>query len=185
MREAHEKQGSARPRLRRPLHPHHHRHPSHPCSWTTYLGNLQSPRYVDREAGCFGSIPPSTGGHMSINPAPLKLEIILGSVREGRFGPTVGNWYLEQARPARRVRGWLSRPGRLHDSQRVRGASAQGRVRAPARSGRRGRHHHPRVQPQLSGVPEDRHRRGAEVRLDRQAGRLRLVWRHERWPASG
>jgi NAD(P)H-dependent FMN reductase len=35
---------------------------------------------------------------MSINPAPLKLEIILGSVREGRFGPTVGNWYLEQAR---------------------------------------------------------------------------------------
>jgi NAD(P)H-dependent FMN reductase len=29
---------------------------------------------------------------------PLKLEIILGSVREGRFGPTVANWYAEQAR---------------------------------------------------------------------------------------
>ena len=35
---------------------------------------------------------------MSIDLAPLKLEVILGSVREGRFGPTVGAWYTEQAR---------------------------------------------------------------------------------------
>ena len=30
--------------------------------------------------------------------APLKLEIIMGSVREGRFGPIVGTWYSERAR---------------------------------------------------------------------------------------
>ncbi len=35
---------------------------------------------------------------MGIDSAPLKLEVILGSVREGRFGPIVGNWYAEQAR---------------------------------------------------------------------------------------
>lgn len=28
---------------------------------------------------------------------PLKLAVILGSVREGRFGPTVANWFVEQA----------------------------------------------------------------------------------------
>jgi NAD(P)H-dependent FMN reductase len=27
----------------------------------------------------------------------LKLAVILGSVREGRFGPTVANWFVEQA----------------------------------------------------------------------------------------
>lgn len=35
---------------------------------------------------------------MSFAPAPLKLEIILGSVREGRFGTVVSNWYADQAR---------------------------------------------------------------------------------------
>lgn len=35
---------------------------------------------------------------MSIAPAPLKLEIILGSVREGRFGHLVSTWYAGQAR---------------------------------------------------------------------------------------
>lgn len=34
---------------------------------------------------------------MVIDLAPLKLEIILGSVREGRFGSTVGNWYTDRA----------------------------------------------------------------------------------------
>ena len=29
---------------------------------------------------------------------PLQLAVILGSVREGRFGPTVGNWFVRQAR---------------------------------------------------------------------------------------
>ncbi len=28
----------------------------------------------------------------------LQLRIIIGSIREGRFGPTVAHWYLEQAR---------------------------------------------------------------------------------------
>lgn len=32
-----------------------------------------------------------------IDSAPLKLEIILGSVREGRFGPVVGTWYTSRA----------------------------------------------------------------------------------------
>ena len=31
--------------------------------------------------------------------APLKLSIIIGSVREGRFGPKVAHWYHEQAKP--------------------------------------------------------------------------------------
>ena len=29
---------------------------------------------------------------------PLRLAIIIASTREGRFGPTVGNWFAEQAR---------------------------------------------------------------------------------------
>ncbi|WP_067535258.1 NADPH-dependent FMN reductase [Nocardia crassostreae] len=29
---------------------------------------------------------------------PLRLAVIIGSVREGRFGPVVANWYAEQAR---------------------------------------------------------------------------------------
>jgi NAD(P)H-dependent FMN reductase len=29
---------------------------------------------------------------------PLQLAVILGSVRQGRFGPTVGNWFVRQAR---------------------------------------------------------------------------------------
>lgn len=33
-----------------------------------------------------------------LDSAPLKLEVILGSVREGRFGPVVSTWYTEQAR---------------------------------------------------------------------------------------
>lgn len=30
--------------------------------------------------------------------APLKLAVIIGSVREGRFGPVVARWFAEQAR---------------------------------------------------------------------------------------
>ncbi|WP_067462354.1 NADPH-dependent FMN reductase [Nocardia amamiensis] len=30
--------------------------------------------------------------------APLKLAVIIGSVREGRFGPVVATWFTEQAR---------------------------------------------------------------------------------------
>ncbi|WP_039800063.1 NADPH-dependent FMN reductase [Nocardia araoensis] len=30
--------------------------------------------------------------------APLKLAVIIGSVREGRFGPVVASWFTEQAR---------------------------------------------------------------------------------------
>ncbi|MGW0436544.1 NADPH-dependent FMN reductase [Micromonospora sp. NPDC003197] len=29
---------------------------------------------------------------------PLQLAVIVGSVREGRFGPTIGNWFVRQAR---------------------------------------------------------------------------------------
>ncbi len=29
---------------------------------------------------------------------PLRLVVIIGSTREGRFGPTVANWFTEQAR---------------------------------------------------------------------------------------
>jgi NAD(P)H-dependent FMN reductase len=29
---------------------------------------------------------------------PLRLVVIIASTREGRFGPTVGNWFVEQAR---------------------------------------------------------------------------------------
>lgn len=29
---------------------------------------------------------------------PLRVAIIIGSTREGRFGPTVGTWFVEQAR---------------------------------------------------------------------------------------
>jgi NAD(P)H-dependent FMN reductase len=31
------------------------------------------------------------------NTAPIKLAVIVGSVREGRFGPTVANWFTGQA----------------------------------------------------------------------------------------
>lgn len=34
----------------------------------------------------------------STSGAPLRLAVILGSVREGRFGPTVTEWFAEQAR---------------------------------------------------------------------------------------
>lgn len=33
-----------------------------------------------------------------MNTAPLSLAVIIGSVREGRFGPTAANWFAEQAR---------------------------------------------------------------------------------------
>lgn len=36
-------------------------------------------------------------GH-SMESEQLKLEIIIGSVRKGRFGPTVANWFASQAR---------------------------------------------------------------------------------------
>ncbi|GAB2944332.1 NAD(P)H-dependent oxidoreductase [Micromonospora polyrhachis] len=29
---------------------------------------------------------------------PLRLAVIVGSVREGRFGPTIGNWFVRQTR---------------------------------------------------------------------------------------
>jgi NAD(P)H-dependent FMN reductase len=32
-----------------------------------------------------------------VESAPIKLAIIIGSVREGRFGPTVANWFAGQA----------------------------------------------------------------------------------------
>ncbi|WP_326649952.1 MULTISPECIES: NAD(P)H-dependent oxidoreductase [unclassified Streptomyces] len=32
-----------------------------------------------------------------LNSAPLNLAVIIGSVREGRFGPVVANWFAEQA----------------------------------------------------------------------------------------
>ncbi|MCT2589863.1 NAD(P)H-dependent oxidoreductase [Streptomyces sp. N2-109] len=39
--------------------------------------------------------------HESTHPAsaatPLKLAVILGSVREARYGPTVSNWFVEEA----------------------------------------------------------------------------------------
>jgi NAD(P)H-dependent FMN reductase len=35
---------------------------------------------------------------MSINNSPLKLEVVLGSVREGRFGEIPFNWIVNQAR---------------------------------------------------------------------------------------
>ncbi|WP_234320369.1 NADPH-dependent FMN reductase [Streptomyces sp. SBT349] len=34
---------------------------------------------------------------VSSTEAPLRLAVILGSVREGRFGPTVGHWFAERA----------------------------------------------------------------------------------------
>ncbi|MBA2776198.1 MAG: NAD(P)H-dependent oxidoreductase, partial [Chloroflexia bacterium] len=30
--------------------------------------------------------------------ARMKLAIVIGSVRQGRFGPTVANWFASQAR---------------------------------------------------------------------------------------
>ncbi|TDD79515.1 NADPH-dependent oxidoreductase [Actinomadura darangshiensis] len=33
-----------------------------------------------------------------MNKAPLRVAIIIGSTREGRFGPTVGRWFTELAR---------------------------------------------------------------------------------------
>ncbi|MEV0073225.1 MULTISPECIES: NADPH-dependent FMN reductase [unclassified Amycolatopsis] len=30
---------------------------------------------------------------------PLRLAVVIGSVREGRFGPTAANWFLEQVAP--------------------------------------------------------------------------------------
>ena len=30
--------------------------------------------------------------------APLRLAVIIGSTRPGRFGPTVGDWFAERAR---------------------------------------------------------------------------------------
>ncbi|MBF6053197.1 NADPH-dependent FMN reductase [Streptomyces eurocidicus] len=34
---------------------------------------------------------------LSASTAPLKLAVIVASVREGRFGPTVANWFVKQA----------------------------------------------------------------------------------------
>ncbi|MET8676418.1 NAD(P)H-dependent oxidoreductase [Streptomyces sp. NPDC004647] len=31
--------------------------------------------------------------------APIRLAVIIGSVREGRFGPTVARWFVEEAEP--------------------------------------------------------------------------------------
>ena len=33
----------------------------------------------------------------SLNDAPVRLAVIVGSTREGRFGPTVANWFVEHA----------------------------------------------------------------------------------------
>ncbi|MFC7641962.1 NADPH-dependent FMN reductase [Streptosporangium lutulentum] len=30
---------------------------------------------------------------------PIRLAVIVGSVREGRFGPTIARWFADQARP--------------------------------------------------------------------------------------
>lgn len=32
-----------------------------------------------------------------VNAGPIKVAVIVGSVREGRFGPTIGNWFAGQA----------------------------------------------------------------------------------------
>jgi NAD(P)H-dependent FMN reductase len=35
---------------------------------------------------------------MTTGTAPLRLTVIVGSTREGRFGPTVANWFVDEAR---------------------------------------------------------------------------------------
>lgn len=43
-------------------------------------------------------VTPAPASASASAPAPRKLAVILGSVREGRYGPTVGRWFIEQAR---------------------------------------------------------------------------------------
>ncbi|MFD8100426.1 NADPH-dependent FMN reductase [Nocardia fluminea] len=39
----------------------------------------------------------ATVDHVRTAPSPLRLAVVIGSTREGRFGPTIASWFVQQA----------------------------------------------------------------------------------------
>ena len=106
--------------------------------------------------------------------APLNVEVIVGSVREGRMGRAVADWFVERAtaNPSWNVsvidlRELSLRPGFL-------GFTCHGGFPPANRARRRCCRRDLRIQPRVSGCPQDRIRFG-ETRVACQADRIRVA----------